>query len=151
MNATPISENHYLIYGKEFLAEDTDVFKVTSRVLIYCAIKKCRKELRNDVKKLLQNQMQKSSRFILSRTTKMKSKIFLIAVIGALAVGGTIFGFTYKKDGTLAGSKECKEYQNCPKKGQEDCPIIANCPKKGTDECPYKDGDNVPECCKKKH
>lgn len=77
----------------------------------------------------------------------MKKKILLLTAIAGLAIGGTIFGFTYKKDCPLAGTPECSAYQNCPKKGQADCPIVQNCPKKGTDKCPYK--DEKPSCCQK--
>lgn len=79
----------------------------------------------------------------------MKKKTMLIVTVLTLAVGGTIYGFTYKSDTCpLAGTKECPDYQNCPKMGQEDCPIIQNCPKKGTAECPYTNG--TASCCSKK-
>ncbi|MBI3520381.1 MAG: hypothetical protein HY062_13650 [Bacteroidetes bacterium] len=78
----------------------------------------------------------------------MKKKILLIITVIAIAVGGTIYGFTNKSDCQLAGTKECSEYQNCPKKGQDDCPIVQNCPKKGTDDCPYTNGKS--SCCAKK-
>lgn len=85
----------------------------------------------------------------------MKKKVMLIVAIASLAIGGTIYGFTYKSDCPLAGTKECPEYQNCPKKGQPDCPLVQNCPKKGTVDCPYENGKaccdkEVKDCCKKK-
>lgn len=76
----------------------------------------------------------------------MKKKVMLMATVVAIAVGGTIYGFTYKSDTCpLAGTKDCPEYANCPKKGQADCPIIQNCPQKGTDDCPYTNG--TASCC----
>lgn len=78
----------------------------------------------------------------------MKKKAMIIVTVIALAVGGTIYGFTYKSDCPLAGTKECPEYQNCPKKGQANCPIIQNCPNKGTADCSYKNGKA--SCCAKK-
>lgn len=79
----------------------------------------------------------------------MKKKVILILTVMVLAVGGAIYGFTYKSDYCpLAGTKECPVYQNCPKKGQADCPIIQNCPKKGTADCPYTNGKA--SCCEKK-
>ncbi len=78
----------------------------------------------------------------------MKKKAMLIVMAVSLAVGGTIYGFTYKSDCPLAGTKECPEYQNCPKKGQADCPLIQNCPEKGTADCPYTNGKA--SCCEKK-
>ena len=78
----------------------------------------------------------------------MKKKHLLIFAITIVAIGGTIYGFNYKKDCPLAGTKECPEYQNCPKKGQADCPLIQNCPKKGTADCPYENGKA--SCCEKK-
>lgn len=78
----------------------------------------------------------------------MKKKAMFIITLVALTVGGTIYGFTYKSDCSLAGTKECPEYQNCPKKGQADCPIVQNCPKKGTADCPYTNGKA--SCCSKK-
>lgn len=86
----------------------------------------------------------------------MKKKVALFIVVGALAIGGTVFGFNYKKDCPLADTKDCPEYQNCPKKGQPDCPLVQNSPKKGTADCPYENGTasccdkETPECCKKK-
>lgn len=78
----------------------------------------------------------------------MKKKVVLILTVAVLAVCGAIYGFTYKSDCPLAGTKECPVYQNCPKKGQADCPIIQNCPRKGTADCPYTNG--TASCCQKK-
>lgn len=78
----------------------------------------------------------------------MKKKVLLIVAIAAFAVGGAIYGFNYKNDCPLWGTKECPIYQNCPKKGQADCPIILTRPKKGTPACPYKNGKA--SCCAKK-
>lgn len=78
----------------------------------------------------------------------MKKKVMLVVTVVALAVGGTVYGVTYKSDCPLAGTKECPEYQNCPKKGQADCPLVQDCPKKGTADCPYTNG--ISSCCRKK-
>lgn len=92
----------------------------------------------------------------------MKTRVMLIATVFALAIGITIYGFTYKGDNTTAESKalsaykscpklgqeDCPLIQNCPKQGQPDCPIIENCPLKGTPDCPYEKG--IASCCSKK-
>lgn len=80
---------------------------------------------------------------------KKKSKLLVLVTVVALAVGGTIYGFTYKSDTCpMAGTAQCPDYQNCPKKGTADCPYIQNCPKKGTADCPYTNG--TASCCQKK-
>ena len=80
----------------------------------------------------------------------MKNKLFIIALVVALAAGGAIYGFHNNNvnDCSLAGTKECPEYLSCPKKGQPDCPVVLNCPKKGQPDCPYKNGKA--SCCAKK-
>lgn len=58
----------------------------------------------------------------------MKTKVLIILTATVFAVGGAIYGFTYKSDCPLAGTPACPLIQNCPKKGQADCPYTKeNC------------------------